>query len=133
MKRPRRADGNKDIAAPVPGSQAEFSYGLVMRLENFELDQLSVKQLPKVGQEVTISAKAKVIRVAESASSANKGDRNVELQVTHLDISGVAGKVEKREADDKGGRGRANVGQVERSDHKANVGRAGKTDGASAQ
>lgn len=130
-------------APSLAGGSPEYSYGLVMRLENFELDQLGAKQMPKVGQEVTISAKAKIIRVAESASVANKGDRNVELQITHLEIGGVSGKVEKREADDKPGRAnvgqvgngakRANVGAVAGSDRKANVGRAGKTDGAFAE
>lgn len=111
MKRPKRKDGNEELAMPAPGSGPDYSYGLVTRLENFELDQLGVKQLPQVGKEVTLTAKAKVIRVAESTSSGNKGDRNVELQITHLEVQGIGSKGAKPE--DKG--------------------RAGKTDSATAQ
>lgn len=145
LRRDQRNDGNAELAAPVPGAQSDYSYGLVVRLENNELQKLQVKQLPRVGQEVTITARAKVIRVAESSSTQNKGDRNVELQITHMEI-GRPGEVKEERAEQRpGGAGkanvgqaangakRANVGQVAGSDRKANVGRAGKTDSAFAE
>lgn len=149
LRRERRKDGNKELAAPVPGAEQDYSYGLVIRLENNELDKLGVKQLPKAGSEVTFTARAKVIRIAQSATAANKGDRNVELQITHLDFA--EGKEEKGEREPTraapaartSGRGnvgqmgdsskRANVGAMAGGDKKANVGRAGKTDGAFAE
>ncbi len=150
LKCPLRQDGNKALPAVAPGGAGpEYSYGMVLRMENFEIDQMGIKQMPKVGQEVTITAKAKVTRVAESASPANKGDRNLELQVTHLEMTGIPGKVERKEAADRQGRpdegGKARVGQVANSSKaagvgavrsggkQANVGKAGNTDSAFAE
>lgn len=117
LKQERRADGNEPMPTSVaPGAQPDYSYGLRVNLQNNELDKLKVKQLPRVGEEVIIHARAKVARVSESSSAENKGDRNVEFQITHMEL-------------DKGG----NVGQVKQGDKKANVGQAGKTDSAFAE
>ena len=83
MKRPRRKDGNPEVAMPGSSSEPEYGYGLVVRLENHELDALKMK-LPQVGQELDLHAKVKVVRVSESQSVQNKGDRNVELQITKM-------------------------------------------------
>lgn len=93
MKRPRRKDGN---AEPYVSGEPEYSYGLTIRLENFELDALKMK-LPTVGQEMHLMAAVKVVRVAESSSTQNKGDRNVELQITKMDIAKHGAKEPARE------------------------------------
>lgn len=83
MKRPRRKDGTAELAMPGSPNEPYYGYGLTVRLENFELDALKMK-LPNVGEEFELEALVKVIRVSESASMQNKGDRNVELQITKM-------------------------------------------------
>jgi hypothetical protein len=85
MKRPRRKDGTPEVAMPGSSSEPEYGYGLTVRLENFELDALKVKmQSVALGQELDLQAKVKVVRMSESKSMQNKGDRNIELQITKM-------------------------------------------------
>jgi hypothetical protein len=86
MKRPRRKDGTPEVAMPGSGMQPEYGYGLAVRLENFELDALKMKKLPQIGQKLHLMAEVEVVRIAESSSTQNKGDRNVELQITKMQL-----------------------------------------------
>lgn len=86
MRRPKRKDGGKDITSASPMAQEEYSYGLGIRLENFELDALKMK-LPEIGQEFTIEAKVKVTNVHRSASiERDDEDRGVQLQIIAMAI-----------------------------------------------
>jgi hypothetical protein len=81
MKRPKQSA--KEAMPAMPLESSPYSYGLCLRLENFELDALKMK-LPTVGQVFELEAKVVVTAVAESQSAGNKGDRSVSLQITDL-------------------------------------------------
>jgi len=84
MKRPKK--GRKSEVTPTSDyEEPEYGYGLMLRLENFELDQLDMA-LPKVGKKVTIQAEGFVESVSESESMHNKGDRSVGIQITELGV-----------------------------------------------
>lgn len=87
MKRPAAGQPGSDMAMPASpeGKGPAYGYGLMLRLENFELDKLKMK-LPKVGQQVTIAATGYVDNVHESQSMENKGDRSVGIQITDLAV-----------------------------------------------
>lgn len=80
MRRPKMS---RKEEMPPAMEHAPYGYGLVIRLENFELDALKMK-LPAVGQVFELEAKAVVTAVAESQSSGNKGDRSATIQITDL-------------------------------------------------
>ena len=88
MRRPKK---NREEATPMEPSN--YSYGLSLRLENFELDKLNM-ELPSVGQKFKIYAVGKVENVSESQSSGNKGDRGVQIQITDLSIERMAQETE---------------------------------------
>lgn len=81
MKRP---PGNQ-MAMPVMEGDEHYGYGLVLRLENHELDALKLA-MPQVGKEFMIMACGKVTSVHESRSAGNKGDRGVTIQITDMKI-----------------------------------------------
>ena len=87
MKRPAKGEPESDHAAPSMSDDKgpEYGYGLMLRLENFELDKLKMR-LPTVGQNVTIIAAGYVDNVHESQSTHNKGDRSVGIQITDLAV-----------------------------------------------
>ena len=88
MKRPMKGEHGSDHAMPSTSDDKgpDYGYGLMLRLENFELDQLKMR-LPKVGQQVTITAAGYVENVSESQSTHNKGDRAVGIQITDLAVA----------------------------------------------
>ena len=82
MRRPKR----KESAAAPTAVAEDYSFGLGIRLENFELDALKMKT-PEVGQEFTVRAKVKVTNVYRSASvNSEDEDRGVQLQITAMAI-----------------------------------------------
>jgi len=100
MKRPRRKDGTAELAMPGSPNEPYYGYGLTVRLENFELDALKMK-LPNVGEELELEATVKVTRVSESSSVQNKGDRNVELQITKMALGKNGAKETARDVKEK--------------------------------
>ena len=87
MKRPRDGHPGSEMAMPSHQSEGpEYGWGLMLRLENFELDKLKMK-LPKVGQKFSITAEGYVESVHESQSMQNKGDRSVGIQITDLAVA----------------------------------------------
>lgn len=79
-----------------PESDVEYPYGLCINLGKDEIKKLGLKDLPDVGEEVTVLAVCTVTRVSQSASlKANDEDsQGVELQITHM------GLVEGNDADE---------------------------------
>lgn len=94
MERPKNPEKDSEEArmvGAIPTDQPKYSYGLVLRLENFELDKLKMK-LPKVGSKVTVEAMGVIESVHESQSAHNRGERSVSIQITDLSV-GNAEKV----------------------------------------
>lgn len=80
MKRPKTA--SRPMALSV-GEAEEYGYGLCLRLENWDLDQLKLS-MPQPGKEFKITAIGVVTNVSESKSKDNLGDRCVSIQITDL-------------------------------------------------
>lgn len=89
MKRPKAGAAGSDRGMPAAASPKgpEYGWGLVLRLENFELDKLKMKKLPVVGQKFHIDAQGYVESVHESQSLQNKGDRSIGIQITDLALA----------------------------------------------
>lgn len=91
MKR-TEADKREDRmeTAPAEAMAPDYPWGLCIHLDKDELDKLGVKSLPAVGTEVTITAKAKVTRVQQSASQEGTREAeeytSVDYQITDLAI-----------------------------------------------
>lgn len=96
MLRPKKGAAGSEMAMPA-GTEAEgprYSYGLVIRLEDHELEKLKLRGLPEVGTKVRIEAAGVVETVHESQSMHNQGERNVSIQITDLalKLNGRAGE-----------------------------------------
>lgn len=87
MKRPKDGHPGSEMAMPAKGEEGpHYGYGLMLRLENFELEKLKLKKL-EVGQKLEIHAMGVVDNVHESQSMHNKGDRSVGIQITDLAVA----------------------------------------------
>ena len=78
------------VGSNMPSPQ--YSYGLSIRLENDTLEKLGIKSLPAPGECFVIHAMADVESSTESKAKDNKGDRAVQLQITHMKVSRHHGK-----------------------------------------
>lgn len=87
MKRPQDGEAGSERAMPAASEpkQPRYGYGLVIRLENFELDKLKMR-LPEAGQEVRLEAEGYIDTVHESQSLENQGERAVSIQITDLAV-----------------------------------------------
>jgi len=92
MKLPKRSTKDAGDSMPVEvGYDEKYpSYGLVIRLETESLSKLGLKASNfKVGQEVTIMAKAEVEETSERERQNGKNHQNVSFQITSLGIEGA--------------------------------------------
>lgn len=86
------ADKRKDAGetCSIEAIAPDFPYGLTIRMDGDELDKLKINTLPTVGTDMVITAKVKITRVSQSASTSTKGDadesRCVEMQITDMAI-----------------------------------------------
>jgi hypothetical protein len=69
----------------------EYPYGLRIRLEDAQLDKLSIVALPKVGTRLTITADVEVCSVSAYESNTGSEQRSLELQITDLGYGSAAG------------------------------------------
>ena len=79
----------------VVDSHQEYPWGLNLNLDNAALKKLGIDDLPDAGDLCSIQAIGKVVRVSQSASEKNNGERSVEIQITNLAL--VSQDVEKAE------------------------------------
>ena len=80
----KKEDQPSTIAGPVDA----YPYGLVLDIRDDQVELLNISAC-KVGDEVTVFAKAKVIRRSESESENTQGSNkslNVDLQITDMEI-----------------------------------------------
>lgn len=63
--------------------EGEYPYGTRLDLDDATLKKLGIKELPAVGSKLMFEAKAVVIG---SRQSATEGSRNLELQLTAIDL-----------------------------------------------
>lgn len=72
------------VQAEAPDN--EYPFGLRLMLDNDSLEKLGLENLPEVGKELGVEAKAKVAEVSESASEEAGKNRRLELQITDLNL-----------------------------------------------
>ena len=81
------AEEAKEYSQPTAmGGQAEYPYGLRIRLDDSSLAKLGMSSLPAVGSEIAIMAKAKVCCVSSNDVD-GESESSVELQITDMDVS----------------------------------------------
>lgn len=73
-------------------SGPEYPYGLRISLRNPELNKLGIKDLPKVGTVMTITATAEVVSTSQEDRAKGEDTRDVGLQITSLSIASEAEK-----------------------------------------
>lgn len=95
MKIPK-AKTEPSIAEAPTMDRPRYPYGLRLRLDEDQLAQLGIDELPKVGGVVTVHAKADVISVSENEHTSEDRKehkhRTVELQITDLGFDTPGGK-----------------------------------------
>ena len=81
-------DMRKDMGEPaeITSIAPDYPYGLCIHLDKDELDKLGMKDLPKVGTEMPISAIVKVTRVSQSAVEGADEQTSIDLQITDMGI-----------------------------------------------
>jgi hypothetical protein len=81
----------KEMVLPPGGD--EYPYGLRLCLCEEEMEKLGIDNLPAIGKEVTVTAKAKVVRVSSNATEGQEEEHmSLELQVIEMGIDGIGGK-----------------------------------------
>lgn len=76
----------------VMGSDNEFPWGLQIHLHNDELEKLGLKEMPEVGSEIGLEAKAIITGVSEDERIDGEPQRTLTIQITHLGLFGEKGK-----------------------------------------
>lgn len=85
MKRtPADKRGDKLQTAPAEAMAPDYPWGLCLHMDREELDKLGMKDLPKVGTEMTITAKVKVTRVSQSAVEGANDESSIDMQITDI-------------------------------------------------
>lgn len=87
MKRSEK-DKRKDMGehASIEAIAPDYPYGLCIHLDKDELDKLGMKELPKVGTEMPVTAVAKVTRVSQSAVEGADEQTSIDLQITDMGL-----------------------------------------------
>lgn len=82
-------DGRGDQTAPAPAEAIapDYPWGTTLNLETAELDKLGIKEMPEVGKEFMVMARARVTRVSETADERSPkadAERCINLQITDM-------------------------------------------------
>ena len=83
------AEETKEYTEPTPSDAPKYPWGLCITLNDGSLEKLGVGELPSVDTEVTIVAKAVVTSVRENQTQGGESERNVELQITSMQVGGL--------------------------------------------
>lgn len=84
----------KEMATESPAIDAPvYPWGLQVRLDEESLDKLDMDTLPKVGGELMLTAKVRVVGVSSNEHVSEKGGKHqhksVELQITDMALGDV--------------------------------------------
>lgn len=90
----KKAEREKYSPSIGEDSGPDYPYGTRIRLEKAEIDKLGWKDLPAVGEEMTVIAKVCVTMVEENYSKTNERC-TVELQITEMGIEAGEKKEKK--------------------------------------
>ncbi len=67
--------------------EPQYPYGLCINLHDDELQKLGITSLPKVGSEMTITAKVFVKSTSAYNTQKGESEMSVDLQITDMEIS----------------------------------------------
>jgi hypothetical protein len=96
MKNMKRDINDKNIQEAAGLAQPnEYPVGLQIHLDHSSLEKLGVKDLPKMGETLNLSAHAKVHAVGHNESMHGK-NRHVSLQITHMELGSKATSTEEK-------------------------------------
>ena len=99
---------NKAMAEPYKGP--DYPYGTRIHLDHESLKKVGMTDLPEIGHEVEIRAKAHVSSASAEKREGEEERRHLELQITHL---GISHKADNMKGEDQGGKAkRAKAGHV---------------------
>jgi hypothetical protein len=79
-------------AETMEGDEPRYPYGLCLHLGNDEIEKLKLTQVPDIGTEVMIMAKAFVKSTSAYETQSEGKSRSVELQITDLELGPVQQK-----------------------------------------
>ena len=88
MKLPKRDKTSEEkiyTTMAEPGDGPKYPWGLCLNLDEQQLEQLGIKDLPKVDSTVTLTAKATITSVSENQTQEGTR-RSVSIQITDLAI-----------------------------------------------
>lgn len=74
-----------DEAREVDSDQ-EFPFGLRIHLGNETLDKFDMKDMPELGKAMTLVARVEVVSLSENSSKDEEDRRNMELQITDMEL-----------------------------------------------
>lgn len=87
-------------------NEPKYPYGLCLCLDESSLKKLGIKNLPKVGQSMSINAKVMVKSISEYESMHNGERRSMDLQITAMEIVSSKKEVDVKklyDSDEKNG------------------------------
>lgn len=72
---------------PSPADAPEYPYGLSIDLDDGSMEKLGITELPKVGDEMTITAKVVVTSTSSYDTQGGDPEKRVCLQITDMEMS----------------------------------------------
>lgn len=84
---------SKEMIKPQSSNAPRYPYGLHLSFDKECLDKLGLSKLPKVGNSVTVMARAKVESVSERDSAGDGKRRSLELQITDIGFEMAKSKI----------------------------------------
>lgn len=79
----------KEYTSLTPSGAPEYPYGLSIDLDDGSLEKLGITDLPKVGDEMTITAKVVVTSTSSYDTQGGDPEKRVCLQITDMEVSGA--------------------------------------------
>lgn len=77
----------REYTSPVEADAPEYPYGLSIDLDDGSLEKLGITDLPKVGDEMTITAKVVVTSTSSYDTQGGDPEKRVCLQITDMEAS----------------------------------------------
>ena len=91
----------KEQSSPATADTPRYPYGLEINLDDDAIDKLGLGDGLSVGDEVMITAKAKVTRKSGYETLVGDAENSVALQITDMEVSGDSSKTTKTLYDKK--------------------------------
>lgn len=110
MERTKAEKKEREKAMDVQSDAPDYPYGLRIHLDHDGMKKCGIADMPEVGGEVQLHAKAHVTSARMEKREGSEDERHLELQITHL---GVHHKADGMKSEDQGGSGKTpNAGKV---------------------